>query len=224
VAGSQIAIPEVTNIFLGAFWDDQNFLEGFSKAIVENGYLDPLKTLGYGTGPGAYQGSITGPVLTSGSSFSDSDAQSTVQGLVDSGQITPNQNSLYMLVLPDGVTSTMSDGSQSCTDYCGYHDSFDYNGVTIAYAVLPSSLCSGCGGAIADFTAVYAHELAESVTDKVPGQGWVAADGEENGDLEAWVLMGWGPPASPSLYTIQGYYTIEQGNTVGAWRDTSSGS
>ena len=64
-----------------------------------------------------------------------------------------------------------------------------------------------------------AHELAEAATDKVPGQGWVAADGEENGDLEAWVLFGWGPPADPKRYTVQGYYTNERGNTVGLWHN-----
>ena len=124
-----------------------------------------------------------------------------------------------MLVLPDGVTSVMDqDGSHSCAQFCGYHDAFDYKGTTIAYAVLPSSLCQPCGGQIGDFTAVYAHELAEAVTDKVPGQGWVADDGEENGDLEAWIFFGWGPPEDASRYTVQGYYTNERGNTVGAWR------
>jgi hypothetical protein len=51
----------------------------------------------------------------------------------------------------------------------------------------------------------------------VPGQGWIADDGEENGDLEAWVLLNWGPPDNPNLYVVQGYYTIERGDTVGAW-------
>lgn len=221
VAGSQIAVPEVTNIYLGPFWGDQNFVEGFSKAIVENGYLDPLQTLGYGTGPGTYQGMINGPTLQAGATFSDTDAQSTIQNLLDQGQISGNVNSLFMLILPDGVTSDLQ-GARSCTDFCGYHNAFDYNGTSIAYGVLPSTLCQGCGGLIDDFTAVYAHELAEACTDKVPGQGWVADDGEENGDLEAWVLMGWGPPSNPNMYVIQGYYTIEQGDTVGAWRDTSS--
>ena len=46
VAGSQIPVPKVTNIYLGQFWGDQNFVEGFSKAIVENGKL--LANLGYG--------------------------------------------------------------------------------------------------------------------------------------------------------------------------------
>jgi hypothetical protein len=86
------------------------------------------------------------------------------------------------------------DGSRSCAQFCGYHDAFMHKGTSIAYAVLPSTKCSGCGGELADFTAVYAHELAEAVTDKVPGEGWVADDGEENGDLEAWDLLRWGPP------------------------------
>jgi hypothetical protein len=54
--GSQIAVPAVTNIYMGAFWGDRDLVEGFSKAILENGYLDPLQDLNYGTGPGTYVG------------------------------------------------------------------------------------------------------------------------------------------------------------------------
>jgi len=98
----------------------------------------------------------------------------------------------------------MDDGAKSCKNYCGYHDALPYHGIDIAYAVMPSSLCTNCGGEMADFTAVYAHELAEACTDKVPGEGWVAADGSENGDLEAWILFGWGPPADPNRYNRPG--------------------
>ncbi len=221
--GSQIVVPAVTNIYLGQFWGDRNFVDGFSKAVVENGYLDPLRDLGYGTGPGKFLASIDGPVLDPGTQFHDADAQSTVRSLLDQGTIQGDANSLFVLILPDGVTSIMDqDGSQSCAQFCGYHDAFDYNGTSVAYAVLPSSLCQPCGGQIADFTAVYAHELAEAATDKVPGQGWVADDGEENGDLEAWIFFGWGPPDNPQLYNVQGYYTNERGNTVGAWRASSA--
>src|SRR5271165_416348 len=55
---SQIAVPEVHNIYMGPFWDDQSFVEQFSKDIVERGYLQPLRDLGYGTGPGQYKGLI----------------------------------------------------------------------------------------------------------------------------------------------------------------------
>jgi hypothetical protein len=219
VAGSQIAVPEVTNIYLGPFWADRAFVEEFSTAIVQNGYLDPLRDLHYGTGPGRYLGSVDGPTLVAGAVFPDSQARAVVQDLMARRVIRPNANSLFMLILPDGVTSTFQgDGSVSCKDYCGYHDSVAVGGLEVAYAVLPSSKCQGCGGELGDFTAVYAHELAEACTDKVPGQGWVAADGEENGDLEAWVLFGWGPPTDPKRFTIQGYYTNERGNTVGTWR------
>ena len=224
VAGSQIAQPEVTNIYMGPFWGDQAVLEGFSKAIVENGYLDPLRELNYGTGSGTYLGMVSGPTLASGSMFTDAAARAAVTRLLDAKAITADASSLFMLILPAGVTSSFPDGSQSCKDYCGYHDAVPYQELEVAYGVLPSSQCSGCGGQFADFTAVYAHELAEACTDKVPGQGWVANDGEENGDLEAWVLLGWGPPSDPNRYTIQGYYTNERGNTVGAWRDTTSSS
>jgi hypothetical protein len=218
VAGSQIAVPEVTNIYMGPFWGDQDFVEGFSKAVLENGYLDPLKELGYGTGPGTYLGNINGTALAAGSNFADSDAQAAVQDMLNQGTLKANVNSLFVLILPDGVTSILGQ-DQSCQAFCGYHDAFSWNGLEVAYAVLPSPLCQGCGGEMGDFTAVYAHELAEASTDKVPGQGWVADDGEENGDLEAWILFGWGPVDDPQRYTVQGYYTNERGNTVGAWRD-----
>ena len=129
-----------------------------------------------------------------------------------------------MLILPDGVTSRFDgDGSQSCSSFCGYHDAFRHQNIDVAYAVMPSPTgCSGCGsGEMGDFTAIYAHEVAEACTDKVPGKGWLADDGQENGDLEAWILFKWGPPDDPHRYVVQGYYTNERGDTVGCWRDTA---
>jgi hypothetical protein len=216
-AGSQIKAPEVTNVYMGPFWGDKAFVERFSRAILENGYLDPLRDLGYGTGPGTYQGNIRGPALASGTTFTDSDAQAAVRNLLDSGALTANKNSLFVLILPDGVTIKLQK-DKSCHAFCGYHDSFSHNRLDVAYAVLPSPHCKVCGGEMGDFTAIYAHELAEAATDKVPGQGWVARDGSENGDLEAWLLFGWGPASDPKRYMVQGYYTNERGNTVGAWR------
>lgn len=218
-AGSTIKNPQVMNVYLGPFWGDQAFVEGFSKAVVENGYLDPLRELGYGTDSGTYLGFAMGPALAPGTTFHDIDARKTLKNLLDAGTLHGDENSLFVFILPDKVTSEMG-GDKSCSSYCGYHDAIPHNGIDLAYAVLPSPLCKGCGGEIADFTAVYAHELAEACTDKVPGKGWVADDGQENGDLEAWILLGWGPPSQPNLYTVQGYYTNERGNTIGHWRSS----
>jgi hypothetical protein len=219
-AGSQIATPQTTNVYLGDFWGDRAFFEEFSKAIVENGYLDPLQELHYGTGSGVYLGAVVGDPIPAGTTFSDAMARDTIRTMFDTGILHGDANSLFMLVLPDGVTSRFDgDGSLSCSAFCGYHDAFTSQGIDVAYAVMPSPTgCGGCGnGDMGDFTAVYAHELAEASTDKVPGKGWMADDGEENGDLEAWILFGWGPPSDPQRYTVQGYYTNERGNTVGAW-------
>ena len=218
-AGSQLASPQVTNVYMGGFWDDQAKFETFSKAIVENGYLQPLAELGYGTGNGNYLGSVNGVALAAGTVLRDSDAQAKIAAMLDSCLLHASNDSLFMLILPSGVSSQFDDGTGSCTSFCGYHDAFAYHGNEVAYAILPSPCgCDGCGnGNIGDFTAVYGHELAEAATDKVPGQGWMADDGQENGDLEAWILFGWGPPGDPNRYTVQGYYTNERGNTLGAW-------
>src|SRR5258708_1993699 len=117
-----------------------------------------------------------GPALVPGSAVSAHDAQALVVRLMGDGTLQGDVNSLFVFILPEGVTSTLG-GDQSCTAFCGYHDSVSVSGTDIAYAVLPSSLCQGCGGQIGDFTAVYAHELAEASTDKSPGQGWTAGDG-----------------------------------------------
>lgn len=216
--GSQLAVPQVVNVYLGPYWGDKALLESFSKAVVEYGYLQPLAELNYGTGPGNYLGPVEGDALVSGTTLADADAQGIVVAMLDAGRLSATADSLFILILPTGVTSTLNTAA-SCTTYCGYHSSFQYHGKDVTYAVLPSPVgCSGCGnGAVGSFTAVYAHELAEAATDKVPGRGWVANNGEENGDLEAWVLFGWGPPGDPKRFTVQGYYTNERGNTVGAW-------
>lgn len=215
--GSQIARPEVWNVFLGPFWNDLALANSLGQALVENGYLDPLAELNAGTGPGTFMGPVDGPDVSDQETFSQDDAESVLASMIDQGTITPNENSLYMLILPEGVTALLQADS-SCHAFCGYHDAFDYQGVTVAYAVLPATTCQACGGNVNDFMAVYSHELAEACTDKVPGQGWMADDGSENGDLEAWILFNWGPPEQPDMYTIQGYYTNERGNTFGAYR------
>src|SRR5712691_7972582 len=184
-AGSQIATPHVTNVYMGPYWGDRAVLEGFSKAIVENGYLDPLHELGCGTGSGAYIGTVDGEDLAAGTTLDDSEARVKIQAMLDSGVLHADANTLFMLLLPDGVTSLLGSDA-SCSFFCGYHEAFNYHGTDVAYAILPSPTgCSGCGnGELGDFTAVYAHELAEAATDKVPGKGWTADDGQENGDLE----------------------------------------
>src|SRR6267378_2342537 len=57
------------------------------------------------------------------------------------------------------------------------------------YAVVPYPNCSGCLGDLQPLdalTSVSSHELAEAVTDPVPGQGWYDDANGEIGDICAW--------------------------------------
>lgn len=94
-------------------------------------------------------------------------------------------NSLYMVYVQPGVEVTMG-GDASCSAFCGYHDT-DGNG--LYYGVIPWPSCAGCTGPLSTFdalTSVTSHELAEAVTDAVPGKGWYNDASGEIGDPCAW--------------------------------------
>ncbi|MFE9423920.1 hypothetical protein ACFYNO_13265 [Kitasatospora sp. NPDC006697] len=85
-------------------------------------------------------------------------------------------------------SGTSPDGFPN-SGFCAWHD---WNG-TVSYTNMPYVLDagSGCGansvgGQLDGFSIVEGHEYAESLTDPEPSSGWVASDGEENGDLCAW--------------------------------------
>jgi hypothetical protein len=73
--------------------------------------------------------------------------------------------------------------------FCAWHD---WNG-RVAFTNMPYVLDAGtsCGAnsvrsRLDGYSIVGGHEYAEAVTDPEPASGWVAPDGEENGDLCAW--------------------------------------
>ena len=95
------------------------------------------------------------------------------------GTLQANVNSLFVIILPDGVTAMMgSDPSCQAFLWLSRFVQTQRSRCRIRRSSF-SALCADCGGEIGDFTAVYAHELAEAATDKIPGQGWVADDGQE---------------------------------------------
>ena len=54
---------------------------------------------------------------------------------------------------------------------------------------MPYPGCTGCLGGLAPFealTGTSSHELAESITDPIPGQGWYDDNNGEIGDICAW--------------------------------------
>jgi hypothetical protein len=123
------------------------------------------------------------------SSISDSGIRSWLKGLFNSHRLTPSASTLYGLYFPSGMKITMNIFTASCTQFCGYHSSFSYNGKTIKYAVYPYANCSGCkisGLSVADMlTIVSSHEVREAISDPL-GNAWYDSAGDEADDKCVW--------------------------------------
>jgi hypothetical protein len=73
--------------------------------------------------------------------------------------------------------------SNSCQNFCGYHEAI---GGQTYYAVMPYPSCSGCLGGLSTFnalTATSSHEFSEAITGPLPGQGWYDDNSGEIGDI-----------------------------------------
>jgi len=156
-------------------------------------YSVPGKTIGHGKHIGTL--TIVAPPL--GNSVTDSAIQHTLQQLIAAGTVPhPTPNTLYFLYLPPGV-KVIQGGSASCQAFCGYHS--DIAG-QVFYAAMPYPGCSGCTGGLSvldSLTSTSSHELCESITDPIPGQGWYDNHNGEIGDICAWKTKKVG------VYTVQ---------------------
>jgi hypothetical protein len=209
-------------------------LNKFFSTITNSAYMDFLgqysvtqQTPGYaGTPYHIGRGSFAGSLAVSASLGGNvEDHNQPAQGIVDAnniqdmlasqlqqGKLTASANSLFVVFtdpntevhyhyVPDGGQLT---DSNSVKDFMGYHNTFDDNGQSVAYAVLPypgkaSDLGSASDPAnlglsqltvFQNLTRTASHELAEAVTDPAPETGWVDPNspvevGHEIADLAA---------------------------------------
>ena len=221
--GPTIARPRLWLCFVGDFWDDWKRLEANARDIMEGGYLDPLRELGYGARDGAVFGGtvqVQVPGLAPGqiaATYTDAQVQQFITAWVRQPQIpTPGPNELFAFVWPDFVTIKFdpNDGG-SCQRWCGYHSNMRApDGGPLYYTVQTQTECGPCNGgrpAFEALTMVLGHEVAEAISDP-EASGWFDdRDGAENADIVAWIDRPFGP------WTEQGYFTNERGNTIGAY-------
>jgi hypothetical protein len=208
VAAAQAAAPHLTyrngpllttvqifSIFWGAAWQQAPAsdlvaqINGFFDFILTSQLIDQLREYsvpGQSISHGSRIGSAILTSPTPGASVQDSAIQQFLQQQISAGILPgPTKNTLYFVYLPSGV-QVVQGGSASCQDFCGYHDTFGNN---IYYAVEPYPNCSGCLGGLSAFealTTTSSHELCESITDPIPGQGWYDEANGEIGDICAW--------------------------------------
>jgi hypothetical protein len=137
-------------------------------------------------GRGNYAGTLTLTKVPSGD-VTDAQIQAAIdQGFVDGVLPPPDDNSLYAVYFPTGVTITL-DGAKSCSGYGAYHDAIiETQRHNTYYLVMPD-----CGSSFKSVTSVSTHELVEAMTDNIPTpasspdypQAWNDTMGNEMGDL-----------------------------------------
>jgi hypothetical protein len=205
--GLLLTSVKVFTVFWGTQWqtaplsDLATQLNGFFDYVLSSPLMDqlaeynvPAYQIGHGSRVGT--ATVTSPAIAQ--SVADGTVQHMLQQEITSNPAfpQPDNNTLYFVYLPPGVTVTQG-GSSSCQAFCGYHS--DVN-AKIFYALMPYPGCAGCTGGLAvndALTSTSSHELCESITDPVPGQGWYDDANGEIGDLCAWKTKKLG------AYTVQ---------------------
>jgi hypothetical protein len=193
--GPLITAVKIFTLFWGSEWTQTanqqtaSQLNDFFTYLVTSPLIDQLAEYSvsqYQIGYGTFVGTLTVTGQDPASSIADSDIQQFIQQQISSGAVpSPDNNTIYFVFLPSGVTVALS-GSSSCQDFCGYHDAIS---AQIYYAVMPYPSCSGCLGGLSPFnalTATSSHEFSEAITDPLPGQGWYDDNNGEIGDICAW--------------------------------------
>jgi hypothetical protein len=194
--GPIVESAEVTAVFIGSEWRrrqglsrQSNQLADFLDVIVKSALIDQLaeyntkrRTIRYGRLLGRVTIDVRRfPPVVSNQWLRHLLLQQTASGDLQA----PTPNRLYFLYLPPGVRVAQG-GSSSCRNFCGFHDSI---GGQVFYAVVPYPSCQGCKHNLSTLDALTvssSHELAEAVTDPVPGRGWYDDVYGEIGDPCAW--------------------------------------
>jgi serine protease len=122
------------------------------------------------------------------------------------GNATASSNASVQYVI---ATAHGANASGFGTQYCAWHSSTSSSHGNLAYTNLPYITDAGasCGanfnglGPNAGITIVSGHEMAETITDPFPNNGWLDSNGAENGDKCAWISSGQGASATVALPT-----------------------
>eukprot|EP00299_Pterocystis_sp_00344_P000078 c10024_g1_i2.p1 GENE.c10024_g1_i2~~c10024_g1_i2.p1 ORF type:complete len:416 (+),score=80.72 c10024_g1_i2:40-1287(+) len=108
------------------------------------------------------------------------------QLILDGSVPYPNKNSYYAISFPPEYHVTVGE-DVSCEVYCAIHQSFEFQGMDVAFGIIPdlgSSGCeNGCGvhSVLENTMYVASHEFAEAITDPVTGVEGVDTWRDSNG-------------------------------------------
>ena len=112
---------------------------------------------------------------------SDAQIKQALNSWISSGQVSRlGEQGAYNILLPRGVTVTLSPLEASCSVFCDYHNTVGPKGPF--YTVEPYPCASGCNHCTNDLfdtlTQGLSEEMVELKTDMDPGTGWVIGNEE----------------------------------------------
>ena len=185
------------------------------------------KHVGYPTGgalAGVWEDSASAsPKQSSASQL----AQEAVKAAGHFGNKTGASNRLtqYVIISPTGTNPDNYKGG----GFCAWHDftgSYGLSGpgTPLAFTNLPyiPDAKANCGAGVVNpgnaldgVTIVEGHEYAETITDQFPAGGWLANNGEETGDVCAWVTSG--PGRMQDIHLSTGSFAVQ-----GTWSNLAN--
>jgi len=190
---------EVTNHNFAIFWEPPGHASSASyKPLVQRFFQDVGGSQLFNTTTQYYQ-DINGTqtnirnVSSFGGSYVDT-APFPAGGVTDADLQAEVKKIVALNNWPTGVGNEYfvytGPGGETVSTYCAYHSWVSINGAPTPYADEPYGGQSGCtvpsspnGDPAADsIINTSSHELWETITDPMTGDGWVALDGDEGSD------------------------------------------
>jgi hypothetical protein len=187
--GSQIQAPQFHLIFDLNFPHSERFLEWHLyhclTGLVTGSFAQGLRQ--YGAGPGVYAGYAT-PNFPTGD-IRPAELEDWLRDMLLAGGLGSGAAGHLYMLFPGPDTIVGEDGFVYGIDWCAYHSSLQPSGAAGAaaptpYTVVPYPGAAGtCGQSLGlsdldILTVLASHELAEAMTDAIPGQGWTGDEGE----------------------------------------------
>jgi len=129
-----------------------------------------------------------------GTQVQDSDISQMVSDFIGATNVTVDPNGIYAIMLSQDVQET----SGFCSNYCGYHDSYQYGNTDVKYVFVananscPNNCATQNPGSpngnwqVDSMLSMLSHELTESITDPTAGGWFDGGTGNECADLCIW--------------------------------------
>lgn len=195
--GALLEHVEVQALYYGSNWStaagqvQADQFDSFLNYLVGSPYIEALFTAGYNVGTGTAAPGVTDPTHLTGRRITDSKLRIAIQTDISSGVLEqPDANRLYVVFAQPGTIVKAGFGN-SVRTFLGYHDHFrghDAQGGNhnIFYAVVPfhgrpNAIDRSAPDQFASMTSTVSHEVAEAITDPVPGEGWY--DNDYDGEI-----------------------------------------